>query len=473
MNSLTSRQRKIAYALGILVLLGPIIILGAPVSETVQRGVKSEVSGGVLARMRHEYQLGESTLGDIDPTSAAANLVLLGLRGMAATVLHQNAVTLQQRKEWGRLKSTVDSILKLQPHYIEVWKFQGWNLAFNVSREWDKVEDRFYWVKAGLKFLKNGADKNRTSTALLHNVGDFVGRKIGMADERNFYRRFFVRDPDEDQFGRGADPEVNPEGIDNYLMAREHFLQANELDEVYPIEGMTREVFRKSPVQALFDYAAAITRDFSASLGEMEGDKEAEDVKFEMSQQAWADAYREWTEVFGKEIFEGLDGITFMFNSTPEDLALMAEENEVTYEFQHRCWDLRVKMINYNFWKQLAECEQDDISVEAHRLIHRGKQAYANGDISDYEDADGLKISKAQENLENGLKATATMLDKYPYVGTHDEKILEVLIAVVYLSEVHKHNGREIPTDYPMADFVAKNRQYMSQALIDFRRELQ
>ncbi len=455
MNALTSRQRKVVYALGILVLLVPIIYLGAPLSSRVQPGVRSEVSGGVLARMRHEYELGESTLGDIDPTSAAANLVLLGLRGLAATVLHQNAIVQQERKEWGKLKTTVESILKLQPHYVEVWKFQGWNLAFNVSREWDRVDDRFYWVKEGLKFLKKGSQRNRTSTALLHNTGDFTGRKIGTADESHFFRRFFISDPDK-KFGGGADPAINPEGKDNYLVARDFFLAANELDEIYPITGMTRDIFRKSPVQALFDYAFAVSR---------EG-------KFEEAEQAWADAYREWTEVFGREIFEGPDGVTFMYNSTPEDLQVMAEENRVSLDVQRRVWDHRVKMINYNFWKLLSQCERDPVTVAARKAIYEGKQAYAEGEISDSEDQDGLHISPAQEKFEEGMAKTAEMFERYPDVASMDEKILDALVAVIYWQEINKHNGREPSGDHPLADFVDEHGRYHSQAMTEFLREV-
>ena len=45
MNSLTSRQRKIVYALAILVLLVPIIYLGAPLSTDVQPGRKNRGHG--------------------------------------------------------------------------------------------------------------------------------------------------------------------------------------------------------------------------------------------------------------------------------------------------------------------------------------------------------------------------------------------------------------------------------------------
>ena len=143
MNELSSRQRKLVYAGCILFLLVPIVYLGAPTSDDVVPGSKTQVSGGLLARMRVEHDLGESTLGEIDPSSAAMNLVLLGLRGPAAGVLHLQALEYQEKKDWAKLKATVESIIRLQPHYVEIWKFQGWNLSFNVSREWDRVADRF------------------------------------------------------------------------------------------------------------------------------------------------------------------------------------------------------------------------------------------------------------------------------------------------------------------------------------------
>ena len=96
---------------------------------------------------------------------------------------------------------------------------------------------------------------------------------------------FFVEDPDTDKFDGGADPEVNEEGKDNYLVSRDWFLEANLRDESYPVRGMTRELFRKSPTQALFDFANAITN---------EG-------RFDEAQQAWFNANREWLDVYGKE----------------------------------------------------------------------------------------------------------------------------------------------------------------------------
>ena len=67
MNNLTSRQRKTAWFVAILVLLIPVVLLGMPA------GNSADDSGGVLSDLRATHDLGESKLGQIDPTSATMN----------------------------------------------------------------------------------------------------------------------------------------------------------------------------------------------------------------------------------------------------------------------------------------------------------------------------------------------------------------------------------------------------------------
>ena len=176
MNGLTSRQRKIAYVIGIVVLLIPIVLLGQPSG-------KEGDSEGLLSKKRQEYDLGESTLGNVDPSSSAMNLVLLGLRGPAASILQLEAKELQKTKNWGKMRALVDTITLLQPHYVKVWQFEGWNLAYNVSSAWDATEDRYYWVKEGIKFQNDGVSRNQKNADLVWHTARLIGWKVGAADE--------------------------------------------------------------------------------------------------------------------------------------------------------------------------------------------------------------------------------------------------------------------------------------------------
>src|SRR5699024_7555791 len=132
-----------------------------------------------LADMREEYQLGEASLGNVDPSSSTMKLLLLGFRGFATNLLWQQAIEEREQKQWGALHNTVNSIIMLQPHYIKVWDFQGWNLAYNVSAEWDNVPDRWYWVKEGGKFFMRGTKRNDKNAKLTHKTGQLLAQKVG------------------------------------------------------------------------------------------------------------------------------------------------------------------------------------------------------------------------------------------------------------------------------------------------------
>ena len=156
MNRLSSRQRKLVYFVAILLLLIPIFVLGRPAS--------GNSGGGVLAELRRpqgqELGLSEHNLGRVDPTSAAMNLVLLGMRGVAVNLLWMDYIKQQETKNWAQVRSTTESITMLQPHYLQIWRYHGWNLSYNVAAEWDDVRDRYYWIKEGAKFINNGTEYN-------------------------------------------------------------------------------------------------------------------------------------------------------------------------------------------------------------------------------------------------------------------------------------------------------------------------
>ena len=459
MNDLTSRQRKLVYAGCILALLIPIVYLGAPTSEDVVPGSTASVAGGKLAQMRVKYDLGESKLGQIDPSSAAMSLVLLGLRGPAASVLHLKALEYQEKKNWAKLKTTVDSIIKLQPHYIEIWKFQGWNLAFNVSREWDRVADRFYWVKEGIKFLQLGTTRNQTATNLYHNVGDFMGRKFGNSDEKQFFREFFVHDPDTKTFGENSpDPEINPQGKDNYLVAYDWFVRTNEKDRLYRIKGMTHVIARQGPARALYDYAKA--RQTDGFFGEE-------------NRAAWENAYREWTDNYGNDIFLGLNDVKYKLNCSAEELVALAAENQVELPVQKKVWEQNVKMVNYRFWQNLANCERDELTVAAHKKIYEGKVAYSLAETSDSQDDQGNPLpSKAEKLFAEGIDLMAQLFKKHPEVADHDAYIEEAMLAVMYWATTHQLNGKEPPTDFPLRDLMLKEAGRRAEVEREFQMEV-
>ncbi len=255
MNNLTSLQRKLVYLGGIVLLLIPITWLGLPPEPKSRKNAQGS-PGGFLARERTRLGLGEGDLGNVDPASSTMNLLLLGFRGIATSMLWMDAQDQQRNKDWAALRATTESIILLQPHFLKVWNFQGWNLAYNVSAEWDAVADRYYWVKEGIKFFKKGCSRNEKYAELFWYTGDTTGKKIGRSDEWVQFRKFFRADPDVARFNGLPDPDVNREGIDNYMVARKWFQQCNETVDKYGNEQhiMARYLCRAYPTRALFDF---------------------------------------------------------------------------------------------------------------------------------------------------------------------------------------------------------------------------
>ena len=254
-------------------------------------------------------------------------------------------------------------------------------------------------------------------------------------------------------------PVLNPEGKDNYLVARDWFVTANEKDDAYGVSGMTHVFFRQGPARALFEYARAHQVDGPKDVNGDGKLDQAERAAFaEASREAWNTAYREWTEVYGKDIFLGLNDIQYQLNATTEELDNLAKQQEIDIAVQRRVWDQNVKMVNYRFWMHLADCERDDITVAAHSALFNGKRAYAGSRVSDIRDGEGnIQPSEAQKEFELCLDKFAQVLDKYPEMQDHEEYIREVMTAVIYLRKVHQSNGRSQPEDYPLRDLYLQH----------------
>ena len=159
--------------------------------------------------------------------------LLGGFRGIVADILWLRAEEQKKDHDWDRLKTTVELITKLQPHFLSIWTFQGWNLAYNVSVEWDAPEDKYTWIKEGIKFLEEGVAKNRRSPDLIWDTAWTYYHKMGFSDESIILRRLFYDDEDV-AFRTYLDPaDGHPvESKDNFKLGYGWFARAvNLVDE--------------------------------------------------------------------------------------------------------------------------------------------------------------------------------------------------------------------------------------------------
>jgi hypothetical protein len=443
MNQLTSQQRKLVYLGAIVVLLVPIIWLGMPAGGGATDGESGRgiPSGGKLAQLRHDYDLGESTLGDVDPASTAMNLVLLGLRGPASSVLSMQLDQQKATKQWAEMRATVESIIRLQPHFLEVWRFQGWNLAYNVSAQWDAVPDRYYWVKEGGKFLTRGTRRNERYPDLYWDTGNILGKKIGRSDEWRYFRRYFHEDPDTEQFEGGADPEFNPYGEDNYIASKRWFDVANDKEAAGQRQRiMDRMLFRSYPARSQFDYADALQRE--GTFGEV-------------TMYAWDEAFDDWTREyrfpdrktgFGQEIFEQpaqFGGNVKLEVTSIDEIRELAESDGHGLSAEQKAHWINhfQKMTNYPYWRTRAIAEKDPETVEAHRNLYEGRQRFRES-----------RLREAKDLLEAGLERYERVFLRYPNLLHESLAIEEALIGVLYWKNTLTLLGEDEPETYPLKE---------------------
>jgi hypothetical protein len=239
MNQENHLRRKAVYAAIAVPLLFAIAWLSPPRT--------SQSSGGKLAQLRTEYSLGQTSLGKVDPASETIKLSTLGMQGFAAMILWHQANELKDTENWGALEAKLNQIAAIMPNFVGVWRFQAWNISYNVSVEFDDYRHRYIWVKKGIDYLKEGERYNKHEPRILSDLGWFHCHKIGQSDDRVNYRRMFF-----DEFHR-----------DNWLVGKDWHLAAQQLTdrENLPVRGMHGAVFHSQPAMAQIHYAMAIEQD--------------------------------------------------------------------------------------------------------------------------------------------------------------------------------------------------------------------
>ena len=398
MNRLTVKQRKGVYVIVAAMMFVATIILGAPATRDGSGKLRLD---SWLAQSRDRHDLGETSLGDVDPTSAAMTLVLFGMRGVAASWLWYQADQYKDKKNFSQLKQNVESIVLLQPHYKAVWIHQAWNLSYNVSAECDAVEDRFFWLKSGAKFLDRGIKRNRLVAELPFEMGRFLGQKIGLADEREEYREFFVHDPDVERWKGGPDEDLNRDGEDNNLVARKWYFKANEVLSHPGVEQHTTDysLFIAYPYRSLMDYARAIQKDgVKADLSAMTPEqREAAYQDWARNvRKTWDSAYDEWTNIYGRQKIPTSHGGFIVLENDPEgmkELIAIAEQEGMKKSYKMDYQERYRKITGYPYWKKHCDIERRDAMTQARYHFAEGRRLFR-----DEQDFEGAK-----EHFEKGM----------------------------------------------------------------------
>lgn len=430
----TSRMRQIVYAVAIVGLFGAMW----PYTQ-------------YLSDVKTKADLGEATIGQIDEGSFVMKLAMIGgFRGLVANALWLHADELKREHEWDKLKAVVDMITKLQPHFLSVWTFQGWNLAYNVSVEWDAPEDKYTWIKNGIVFLREGVNKNKKKPDLVWDTAWTYYHKLGMADEAIILRRLFHDDVDPATPDFREDPITREIRNDNFQVAKGWFTRAIKLveagneraetsihddieyvDKMPDRKGRPNDLnFRAMPAHAQTRYASALEKMSKKDIPPLFG---------QFAKTEWEAALREWVD-FGKHPFPA--GNTDKELIQIDDIMNPEHLHSTELSDNQRHWTSRfAEQMHYQYWKDRADAEREDQGVEARRLFYEGTLALRSANFQ-----------LALEKYKSGLNLWKDLLDRHPVYRDDDLNRKDTgELARRYVFSL-RQVGEEPPDDMPFKD---------------------
>lgn len=156
--------------------------------------------------------------------AAAEGLIaaLGGFRSLAAEAVWFRADLLQEEGRYVELAQLASTLTFLEPHTPELWGYAAWNLAYNISVMMPTSEDRWRWVYAGLKLLRDdGLRLNPNDPDICRELAWLFQNKIGgKIDSSAPLYRIKWREIVNDAASRNAWDELGMEPNQMALVAR-------------------------------------------------------------------------------------------------------------------------------------------------------------------------------------------------------------------------------------------------------------
>ena len=183
-------------------------------------------------------------LENAPPVLAFTTVALGGFRGLISNILWIRATELQENDKYFEMAQLASWITKLEPHFVQVWLEQAWNMAYNISVKFKDYPDRWRWVDRGLELLRDdGLRYNPNETLIYRELAWFFQHKIGanMDDANMYYKQEWANEMAE-VFAKktpNVDELINPQTDDQkrraqllrekYKMDPEFMKEVNEL----------------------------------------------------------------------------------------------------------------------------------------------------------------------------------------------------------------------------------------------------
>lgn len=113
-------------------------------------------------------------------------------RGLLVNYLWMRANDMKQDGKFYDAIELSKTITRLQPRFPRVWVFHAWNLAYNISVSTQTKRERWQWVNAGIRLLRDQGIPANPNDMLLHKelAWIYLHKIGGVTDDANpFYKR--------------------------------------------------------------------------------------------------------------------------------------------------------------------------------------------------------------------------------------------------------------------------------------------
>jgi hypothetical protein len=226
---MSSRIKKI-----LLLVLAVALLAG---SGQMQKALNHDRGRLGLTRM--------DALENAPPMLAFTTVALGGFRGLIANALWIRANDLQQDDKFFESAQLAKWITDLEPNFTQVWLFQGWNMAYNISVKFKDFPDRWRWVERGIELLRDDGLRYNPNDVLIHReLAWFFQHKIGqnLDDANVYYKQQWALEmmPFFGANGTNFSDLINPptpEAVTNAALLREKYkidpVFAQKLDAEY------------------------------------------------------------------------------------------------------------------------------------------------------------------------------------------------------------------------------------------------
>ncbi len=161
-----------------------IAILGLVGSSALTFSLASSVGANRLAYT--------DSVVDGDPPQVAAGIAMGAFKGLFVNILWIRANELKEEGKYHEAIELAKAITRLQPRFPRVWIFHAWNMAYNISVVTQTPEERWGWVQAGIRLLRDGGIPNNPNETILYKelAWLYLHKIAGYTDDSSqYYKR--------------------------------------------------------------------------------------------------------------------------------------------------------------------------------------------------------------------------------------------------------------------------------------------